>query len=66
MEENFACDKIELSSYRPVFLDTIDYYADGLIEFGYITFFAAAFPLGPLISLVFDSYEIRLQFKFFI
>ena len=47
-------DSVELNSIRSVFkIETlIDYYAEGFIDFGYITLFAAAFPMGPFIALI--------------
>lgn len=35
------------------------YYADGIVALGYITLFAAAFPAGPIISLIANYVEIR-------
>lgn len=52
-------DSIELNSLRGEYIDTINYYADGFIDLGYVTLFAAAFPIGPLICLVMNSLEIR-------
>lgn len=52
-------DAIELNAKRRVFLDLVDYYSDSFIEYGYITWFAAAFPSGPFISMVINSVELR-------
>ena len=52
-------DGIELNSMRNNFLDTVNFFEEGMIEFGYLTWFAAAFPLGPLMALILDTLEVR-------
>ena len=39
----------------------IDYYSNGLIDLGYIILFAAAFPIGPLVAIIANPFEIRLK-----
>ena len=56
---NIDVDSIELNSLRGDFLDTVNFYSDGFIDLGYITLFAAAFPVGPFICLIINSIEIR-------
>lgn len=36
----------------------LTYYAEGFTDLGFITLFAAAFPLGPLISVISNCIEI--------
>ncbi|KRX06795.1 Ankyrin repeat-containing domain [Pseudocohnilembus persalinus] len=55
-------DSIELNSLREQFDDMmIEPYSDGFVDIGYITLFAAAFPLGPIISLMANCLEIRIK-----
>ena len=51
---------VELNSYRGNFSGNIllNYYADGFIDLGYITLFAAAFPLGPVVAMISNLIEI--------
>ncbi|KAL4481466.1 hypothetical protein ABPG74_007555 [Tetrahymena malaccensis] len=58
-------DSIELNSLRQEFLDTVNFYADGFIDLGYITLFASAFPIGPFIALIMNSLEIRNKLNVF-
>jgi len=39
----------------------INYFMESMIDFGYITLFSAAFPIGPLISLLMNLLEIRMK-----
>lgn len=43
----------------------INHYADGFVDLGYITLFAAAFPLGPIISMIANCLEIRMKMYVF-
>lgn len=43
----------------------LPHYADGLVDLGYITLFAAAFPLGPCIALLANLLEIRMKIYVF-
>ncbi|EGR31635.1 transmembrane protein, putative [Ichthyophthirius multifiliis] len=52
-------DSVELNSIRSDFFGTINQYADSFIDLGYITLFAAAFPIGPMIALLMNTLEIR-------
>lgn len=52
-------DSVELNSQKLENLDIVMYYSDGITELGYITLFAAAFPIGPLISLIASCIEIK-------
>ena len=36
-------------------------YSEMLIQFGYVTFFAAAFPLAPLIAIFINVLEIKYR-----
>jgi len=51
----------ELSPYE----GTVDEYCEMVIQYGYITLFAASFPLAPLMALINNLIEIRTDaFKF--
>ena len=54
-------DAVELNSLKEDFTieQLIDYYAEGFIDLGYISLFAAAFPLGPVIALISQIIEVR-------
>jgi len=44
---------------------TIDDYSEMVIQYGYVTLFAASFPLAPLLALICDLIELRSDaFKF--
>lgn len=45
---------------------TIIYFMENMIDFGYITLFSAAFPIGPVISLIMSMVEIRMKIYTFI
>jgi len=44
----------------------IDYYAEGFIDLGYITLFATAFPLGPIVAMISHIIEIRMKIYVFL
>lgn len=54
-------DAVELNSLKLNFDGTINYFMEGIIDIGYITLFAAAFPIGPFISLLANLVEIRMK-----
>lgn len=54
-------DAVELNSLKLDFEGTMDYFMEGLIDYGYITLFAAAFPIGPAIAMVVAIPEIRMK-----
>ena len=37
-----------------------------MIDFGYVSLFAAAFPIGPLISMIMGIIEVRMKIFTFI
>lgn len=43
-----------------------NYFMESMIDFGYFTLFSAAFPIGPLISLLMNILEIRMKIYSFI
>jgi hypothetical protein len=50
---------VELNGIRNSFKDLVDSYGETFVLLSYITLFAAAFPLGPVIALVYVIIEIR-------
>ncbi|EGR27499.1 transmembrane protein 16k, putative [Ichthyophthirius multifiliis] len=56
---NIDIDSVELNALRVDFTDTVSLYADSFIDIGYITLFASAFPIGPMISLLMNTLEIN-------
>ena len=54
-------DAVELNSVRNEDMGDIIQYSEVLIQFGFVTFFAAAFPLGPVICLMTNSLEMRFK-----
>lgn len=49
----------ERESKKPLFPGTFDEYSEMVIQYGYITMFAAAFPLAPLMAVLNNVVEIR-------
>jgi len=49
----------EKEAKRPDFPGTLDEYSEMVIQYGYITLFAAAFPVAPLLALANNIIEIR-------
>jgi anoctamin-8 len=39
----------------------IDYFAESLIDLGYILMFSAAFPIGPAVSILMNALEMRMK-----
>ena len=58
---NIDVDSIELNSLKPEFKGTANYFMDSMIDIGYITLFAAAFPIGPMIALLANVVEIKIK-----
>lgn len=54
-------DAVELNSRRIKFEGTLDYFMEGMIDYGFITLFAAAFPMGPAIGCLTNIIEIQLK-----
>jgi len=44
---------------KPLYPGTLDEYSEMVIQYGYITLFAAAFPLSPLFAFLNNAIEIR-------
>ena len=61
-------DAVELNSLKEDFTieQLIDYYAEGFIDLGYISLFAAAFPLGPVIALISQIIEVKSKIWVFL
>lgn len=49
----------EEESKRPPFPGTFDEYSEMVIQYGYITMFAASFPLAPFLAVINNVIEIR-------
>jgi len=49
----------EKEAKKPAFPGTFDEYSEMVIQFGYITLFAASFPLAPLLAVLNNMVEIR-------
>lgn len=43
------------------FEGTLDYFMEGMIDFGYYTLFAAAFPIGPILACIVNPIEMRMK-----
>ena len=56
-------DFIELNSLLTDFDNNIliDYYAEGFIDLGYVILFAAAFPLGSIVTVLALCLEMKLK-----
>jgi len=49
----------EVDSKKPAFPGTFDEYSEMIIQYGYITMFAASFPLAPFLAVLNNVVEIR-------
>jgi len=49
----------EIEAKKPPFPGTFDEYCEMVIQYGYITLFAASFPLAPLLAVINNVIEIR-------
>jgi hypothetical protein len=58
-EETDGLPQWERESKKPKFPGTFDEYSEMIIQFGYITLFASAFPIAPLMALMNNVVEIR-------
>ena len=54
-------DAVELNSLKLDFEGTMNLFMEGMIDYGYITLFAAAFPIGPFIAMVVSIFEIKMK-----
>eukprot|EP00742_Colponemidia_sp_Colp-10_P013457 GILJ01015198.1.p1 GENE.GILJ01015198.1~~GILJ01015198.1.p1 ORF type:complete len:1337 (+),score=187.94 GILJ01015198.1:75-4085(+) len=59
--ERWNLDQVELTFRMESFNGLVDDYSEGLIQFGFLTMFASAFPLAPLIAFVENLVVIRLN-----
>lgn len=57
---------MEINSLKSDFEGTLNYFMEGIIDFGYITLFAAAFPVGPTIAMLVSIPEIRMKIYTFL
>eukprot|EP00298_Acanthocystis_sp_HF-20_P014547 c20815_g1_i3.p1 GENE.c20815_g1_i3~~c20815_g1_i3.p1 ORF type:complete len:811 (+),score=251.73 c20815_g1_i3:45-2435(+) len=53
--------EIEKETYAPVFVGVIDEYTELMIQFGYVTLFACAFPLSSFCALINNFVEVRVD-----
>jgi len=58
-EETDNLPQWERESKKPMFPGTFDEYSEMVIQFGYITLFASAFPVAPVMALMNNVVEIR-------
>ncbi|CAD8128142.1 unnamed protein product [Paramecium sonneborni] len=61
LEMNLDADQVELNNLKLNYEGTLGYFMEGIIDLGYITLFAAAFPIGPAIAVVANVTEIRTK-----
>lgn len=59
LQSNIDMDAVELNCLRADFADTVDYFSESFISFGYVTMFTAAFPIGPVIAIAADTFELK-------
>lgn len=58
-QKKFTLSKVERESNYAKFSGTFGEYNEMVIQYGYVTMFAAAFPLAPLLALLNNIVEIR-------
>jgi len=58
-QQKKALPAYEKEAKKPLFPGTFDEYSEMVIQYGYITLFAAAFPLAPLLAVLNNVVEIR-------
>jgi len=58
-DEEFHLPQWERESKKPVWAGTLDEYSEMVIQYGYNTLFAAAFPVTSLLSVLNNMVEIR-------
>merc|ERR1712093_239350 len=51
--------KHELESHKPIYTSTFHDYNEIVIQYGYVTMFATALPIGSLLCLINNIVEIR-------
>ena len=54
-------EQVEDEFYLDVFLSTFDDYNEMVVQFGYLALFAPAFPLAPVLALLNNIIEIRID-----
>ena len=59
--KTFNIDQVEISSKLEKYLEPTIFYSEIFIQFGYVTLFAAAFPLAPVISILNNIFELRIH-----
>lgn len=60
-EHQWELQQVELNSLRIGFVDLVDFYGESFVLLGFITLFASAFPLGPIIALVNSIVDSRYE-----
>ena len=57
---------MELNGLKPKFDNLIDYFMENVIDYGYITLFACAFPIGAPIAFLVNLMELRMKIYSFL
>lgn len=63
LASNVDIDAVELNGLKSEANNNliIDYFMESIIDFGYLSLFSAAFPIGPVIALLMNIVEIRMK-----
>jgi len=59
-------DAVELNSFYQKYESIQSSYQESIVDFGYTTMFAAAFPLGPLVLVLMNIVEIKSKINVFL
>jgi len=57
LKRKFHSGKLKVK--KPVYPGVFDEYCEIVVQYGYVTLFAAAFPLAPLLAILNDIIEVR-------
>ncbi|CAD8164622.1 unnamed protein product [Paramecium octaurelia] len=63
IQQNIDMDSVELNGLKlPAYKYLMtNYFMETMIDFGFITLFTAAFPMGPTIAMIMNIIEIRMK-----